>query len=156
MVISNSNGVVKITTRGNPECMYVPLNTSANNSGVQGYLNNEASRNFTNSFAQSVTNMDVATAQSLSQDQRATGGYYYLSGPVNSNNAVPAVHMDGTLKYYSGRAYGIRPVVTLKNNVYTSGTSNNGYVLTMSQSRSMGSTQSFKDKVNEIVQSIGL
>ena len=156
IVISNSNGVVRITTVGNPECFKVPLSNS-NNSGVQNYLNSEASRNFTNgNFAQSVTNMDVNTAQSIGS-YKNTGGYYFLSGGANSNNAVPGISISGEFKYYSGRTYGIRPVVTLKSNVYTLGQSNGAYVLTNSSTRELESDrlkQSFTDKVLEIIQSI--
>ena len=160
VVISNSNGVVRITTRGTPECFRTAL-LNQSNSGAQNYLNSEASRNFTNAaFAQSVTNMDINTANSLSGENKKTGGYYFLSGPVNSNYAVPSMTDKGELKYFSGRSYGIRPVVTLKNNVYTTGVSGNAYVLTTSPTRDMGSminnSQSFKDKVIEIVETVGL
>lgn len=159
MVISNSNGVVKITTVGNPECFKLPLPT-AGNKNAKNYLNNEASKNFTNgSYAQSVTNMDEATARSLSKDILKTGGFYFLSSDANGNNAILGVSMGGDITYYSGRSYGIRPVVTLKPNVYSSGTLGNAYVLTTSQTRDMPeiiTEQSFVDKVLESVQSIDL
>ena len=169
VVISNSGGTVKITTVGNPECFHIPYNT-ANNSLAPAYLNNEASKNFVNTtYAVSATNMDYETANSIRNLKYTdgsdnyvifTGEFYFLSTVGSNGNTLKGVSpYPGAIEIirdFSSRTFGTRPVVTLKSNVYTSGTYNGEYVLTTDSVREMieNNEQSIKDKIIEIVTSI--
>ena len=168
VVISNNGGTVRITTVGNPECFHIPYSTS-NNSLAPGYLNSEASNNYVNStFAVSAMNMDYETANSIrtlkytdGSDNYVifTGEYYFLSTVGGNGNTLkgvaPFAGAAEIIRDFSNRTYGTRPVVTLKNGIYTTGKNQGAYTLVTSSTRAIDgdNEQSLKDKIIEIVTS---
>ena len=165
VVVYNDGKVVKIATQGNPACFMIPTNSNSNSIGVS-YLNLVAKTNYINTtYATDAANMDYVIASQLVgkkyADQRSvllTGERYYLSTLGDNGRTLKSV-LAGLEKFSdaSGRAFGIRPVVTLKENVYTTGQDKNGnYVLTTASTRGLIGTdeQSFEDKAIEILESL--
>ena len=146
VVLSNSNGVVKITTRGIPECYYHGVGVDGNIS--ISLINNEAKKFMNSECASSVSIMNYEEANTIYNNHETSDGYqriiyenllfagdyYYLSTKGNENGKkLETVRFDFGSKYViserSGYAHGIRPVVTLKNNIYTTGEINGVYEL---------------------------
>lgn len=146
VVLSNNNGVVKITTRGIPECYYHGVGVDGNIS--ISLINNEAKKFMNNEYASSVSIMNYEEANAIYNNHETADGYqremyekllfagdyYYLSTKGDNNGKkLETVRFDFGSKYViserSGYAHGIRPVVTLKNNLYTTGEINGVYEL---------------------------
>ena len=175
VVLSNSNGVVKITTRGIPECYYHGVGVDGNIS--ISLINNEASKFLNSTYASSASIMNYEQANSIYSNYEASNGYqkelyekllfagdyYYLSTKgTNNGKKLMSVRYDFASKYVinerSGYSQGIRPVVTLKNNVYTTGKVNGSYQLVsdISRDRSLVTDSSFMDRISEVINSIEL
>ena len=146
VVLSNENGVVKITTSGIPECYYHATENSASNS--IRLINGEASKFYNSTYATSASIMNSTDVNSIItrmngssnsndrvvfQNLLLAGDYYYLPESGNSNKTLLSVkYTIGNSMFVdrAGWAQGIRPVVTLKNTVRTTGKKNGVYQLT--------------------------
>ena len=141
IVLSNSNGVVTITTKGTPECYYHAIGGNASSS--ISVINSEASKYVNSKFATSAMMMTYNEASAILNKANSgsdseiyknmliTGDYYYLATKGNSSYTIKSVRQAFTdleeITDRAGYAQGIRPMVTLKSEVVTTGTSNNGY-----------------------------
>ena len=143
VVLSNSNGIVKITTKGSPECYYHAIGASAASS--ISIINGEASKYLNSKYATSATIMTYEeanailskttsgseTEKQIYRDILFTGDYYYLASMGNNSYSVKSVRDQvsglNTIIDRAGYAQGIRPVVTLKSGVVTTGMINNAY-----------------------------
>ena len=173
VVLSNSNGVVRITTKGIPECYYHGVGIDANIS--LSLINNEANKFLNTSYASSASIMNYTEANTIYTNYQTasgydremyekmlfTGDYYYLSTKGSNNGKkLMSVRYDFASQYVinerSGYPQGIRPVVTLKNDVYTTGKVNGAYELIESSSRvrSFTSYYSLKDRLMGIINSL--
>lgn len=132
-VLSVSNGVIKIVSAGMTECYYFPLN--GNSSTAQTTLRNRGSVYVNSDFATSGTvltsdmiDSSMTQLKNYSNSLYNIGTAYYL-GSSSDSKTLWGISSSGTAYYYSARAYGIRPVITLKQGVKTSGKTSSGWVL---------------------------
>lgn len=132
-VLSVSNGVVKIVSAGMTECYFFPLNGTSSN--AQTTLRNRGSVYVNSNYATSGTVLTKELIDSsMSQGKNYSNALYnigtaYYLGSSSDSKTLWGISASGTAYYYSARAYGIRPVITLKQDVKTSGKSTYGWVL---------------------------
>ena len=176
VVLSNNNGVVKITTRGVPECYYHGAGVDGNIS--VSLINNEANKYLNTNYASSASIMNYEEANTIYNNYLTStgftqemyekllfaGDYYYLSTKGSSNGKkLMSVRYDFASKYVinerSGYPQGIRPVVTLKSSLYTIGKVNGAYELVGDGSGDRAfniNNKSLKNDVFNIIDSIDI
>lgn len=133
-ILSINGNEVKLVSAGITECYYHALN--ANASSAQTTLLNRGSTYVNTKYATSgtvLTREMISTSMSqftsyASNDMWNIGAPYYLAS-ASGSNTLWGISVSGTAFYYSQWAYGIRPVVTLKSGIKTSGKGANGWVL---------------------------
>jgi len=131
-VLSVSNGKVTLIHAGIPECYYYGLDSDA--SSAIKKITERAAVYKDKNFAESASMLTYAQANSMTKEQRNIGAYYYLAGEKKDNKTLWAVgnnngNRGGELMGRSGWAQGIRPTVTLKTGVKTTGKGANGWEL---------------------------
>lgn len=142
-VLNTDNGVVKIVHAGTPECYTNSWNASTD----LGVLANRDYSEYINSYATRATILDKTLAETVSGANVTVGGdildstpalfagaRYFLAtaNPSNSQHLIN-IQSGGYISSSGGSTYGIRPVVTLNQDLYVSsgnGTSSSPYVIT--------------------------
>ena len=147
-VFSISGDTVKLIHAGTPECFYHQSPYGSNSERIlTGKINgaielsqpNEAqdfSYYLNEKYASSVSILTksvldnwygdtVTDGQIITDDLIKTGSYYWL-GQQQSSNDLWYVQPSGASSYTSNKAYGIRPIITLKPGIKTSGKDENG------------------------------
>ena len=131
IVLSVSNGKVTLVHAGIPECYYHGLN--ADSTAAVEKINSRAATYNDHNYAESVRIFNKTDADAMSKSARNIDAYYYLATKNNAGTLWAVrnnnYNLGGDLAARSGNYGGIRPVVTLKANVKTTGRGNNGWVL---------------------------
>lgn len=139
-VFSVANGVVSLIHEGTPECYY---HAAKNASAAVTNLNNE-SKVYMNDFAQSSRMMNIQDYNSTTEAFKKINNHYYLAGTVDSTS-LGYVSYTGRYNGGSRRTNGVRPIIVLKNNIFTTDTmTNNAWPLYL------GTTTKSVDEEREI------
>ena len=156
-VLSVSNGTVTIVHAGTPECYYHAASSST--SSAVTTLNNRAAT-YANAFAQSARIMNYQDYNSAPNELKVIGNHYYLA-TAKDNSALWYVSYTGRTNGGSSRANGIRPVIVLKNDLYTTDSTKDGYwplyqaTITKSQEDiELETPKNFVDSIKEIITNI--
>lgn len=132
-VLSISGNKVTIVHAGIPECYY--HDSFKSNANAVSTLDQRASV-YKNTFAESARMLKETDVANLAQDHafRKINAYYYLS-TASGTNELKFVTTSGRLTQGGANAQGVRPVITLREDVRTTGQSNGAWTLTFDASK---------------------
>ena len=148
-VISISDGKVTIVHKGMPECYYHDV---INTTNAINAMNNKA-KDYMNQYAESARALnynDITANGSI----KNIGSTYYLATATDSTT-LKTIMYSGRETGRSSWAHGIRPVITLKANVETTGKNSNGaWVLTFNNTKGLDNTSISSFNNTELVKNI--
>jgi len=133
-VLSVKDNKVTIVHTGVPECYY--YSSYQSNASVAAALDARAAH-YKNTFAESARMLKETDISGLAQDHefRKINSYYYLSTPSAESYGMKFVATSGRITSGGENSQGLRPVITLRADVKTSGKANNAWVLTFDTSK---------------------
>lgn len=156
-VLSVSNGTVTIVHAGTPECYYHGKGANAANSVK---ILNDRAAIYANNFAQSARMMDYNDFNSAPDTIKNIENHYYLATAEDSTD-LWYVTDSGRTDGGSMRANGVRPVIVLKNNIYTTDEKQNEYwplylepTTKSSEEQEIEIVKSFSESISEIINNI--
>ena len=131
MVLNVSGGRVTIIHAGTPECIYHGRTTFDN---VVTTMINRAASYVNNKYADGYTALSCSTAgfdcnkSSYSGSVFVTGTHYWVA-QNSTNDTIYAITPKGSKTNFNLKSFGLRPVITLRADVMTSGKNGDTWVL---------------------------